>query len=77
MATRLSRNWLLHSALKYTGQGKSIQYNDSLRTARSGDRMPIPVSERSEAKICSYSLPEITDSNPDGGMDVCVVCAVQ
>jgi hypothetical protein len=32
------------------------------------------VTERSKARICGLSLAGVTDSNPAGGMDVCIVC---
>jgi hypothetical protein len=36
---------------------------------------PIPVAERSKAKVCSRSLAEISDSNPTGDMDVSYDCS--
>ena len=36
--------------------------------------MPIPVAERSKARVCGRSLAEVAGSNPAGDMDVCVVC---
>ena len=39
---------------------------------------PIPVAERSKARVCGRSLAGIAGLNPVGGMDVCVVlCVVQ
>ena len=38
---------------------------------------PIPVAERSKARVCDRSLAEVPGLNPAGGMDVCVVCVVQ
>ena len=38
---------------------------------------PIPVAARSKARVCDRSLAEVAGSNPAGGMDICVVCAVQ
>ena len=35
---------------------------------------PIPVAERSKARVYCRSLAGIAGSNPAGGMDVCVVC---
>ena len=35
--------------------------------------VPIPVAERSKARVCGRSLAGSTGSNPAGGMDVCVV----
>ena len=35
--------------------------------------MPIPVAERSRAKVFGLSLVEIASSSPSEGMDVCVV----
>jgi hypothetical protein len=35
--------------------------------------MPIPVAARSKAWVYGRSLTGIVDSNPTGGMDVCVV----
>ena len=35
---------------------------------------PIPVAERSKARVCGRSLPGVTGSNPAGSMDICVVC---
>ena len=34
---------------------------------------PIPVAERSKARVCGRSPAEIADSNPAGGMDVCLL----
>ena len=43
----------------------------------SGDRiLPIPVDERSKARVCGRSLAGIAGSSPAGGMDVCVVCCI-
>ena len=36
--------------------------------------MPIPVAERSRARICRRSLAGIAGSYPAGSMDICVVC---
>jgi len=36
--------------------------------------LPIPVAARSKAWVSGRSLDGILDSNPAGGMDVCVVC---
>ena len=33
--------------------------------------LPIPVAERSHARVCSRSLAGITRSNPAEGMDIC------
>ena len=35
--------------------------------------MPVPVAARSKALICGRSPAEIVDSNPTGGMDVCLL----
>jgi hypothetical protein len=35
--------------------------------------MPIPVAVRSKAWVFGRSVTRIVDSNPTGGMDVCVV----
>ena len=35
------------------------------------------IAERSKARVCGRSLAGVADSNPAGGMDVCVVCVVQ
>ena len=35
---------------------------------------PIPVAERSKARVCCRSLAGVAGSNPTGGMGVCVVC---
>jgi hypothetical protein len=44
-------------------------------------RLPIPVAERSKARICGRSPAGIVSSNPVGGMDVCLllslVCVVR
>jgi hypothetical protein len=40
-------------------------------------KLPIPVVERSTARICGPSLAGVAGFNPAGGMDVCVVCVVQ
>ena len=45
-------------------------------TVRSSN-LPIPVAERSKARVHGRSLAEVAGSNPAGGMDVCVVCVVQ
>jgi hypothetical protein len=37
---------------------------------------PIPAAERSKARVCARSLAGIAGSNPNGGMDVCVVCVL-
>ena len=42
-----------------------------------GSIQPIPVTERSKARVCGRSLAGIAGSNPAGGMDVCVLCVVQ
>jgi len=34
------------------------------------------VAARSKASICDRSPTEIVDSNPAGGMDVCLLCVV-
>ena len=41
--------------------------------------MPVPVAERSKARVYGRSLAEIAGSNPAGGMDVlcCVCCQVE
>jgi hypothetical protein len=36
-------------------------------------REPIPVSARSETRICYPSLAAVVGSNPAGGMDVCLL----
>ena len=36
-------------------------------------RKPIPVAERSKAKVCGCSLAAIAGSNPAGGMIVCLL----
>ena len=38
--------------------------------------MPVPVAERSKARVYGRSLAGIAGSNPAGGMDVCVVFVV-
>ena len=42
-----------------------------------GFDLPIPVAERSKARVCGRSLAGVAGSNPAGGMDVCVVCVAQ
>jgi hypothetical protein len=39
-----------------------------------GSNLPIPVAARSKAWVYGRSLTGIVGSNPNGGMDVCVVC---
>ena len=36
-------------------------------------KTPMPLAERSKAWICSRSHAGIADSNPAGGMDVCLL----
>ena len=40
------------------------------------ESLPIPVAAQSKAWVCGRSLAGIVDSNPAGGMDVCVVFVV-
>jgi hypothetical protein len=40
-------------------------------------KLPIPVAERSKARVCGRSPAGIAGSNLAGGMDVCVVCVAQ
>jgi hypothetical protein len=42
-----------------------------------GIEMPVPVAERSKARVYGRSLAGITGSNLASGMDVCVVCVAQ
>ena len=37
------------------------------------DLLPIPAAERSKAMVCGRSPAGIAGSNPDGGMDVCLL----
>ena len=37
--------------------------------------MPVPVAERSKARVCGLFLAGIAGSNPAAGMDVCIVCS--
>jgi hypothetical protein len=37
-------------------------------------QIPIPVIERSKARVCGRSLVGVAGLNPAGDMDVCVVC---
>jgi hypothetical protein len=54
------------------------QFSDSLRAGRSGDQIqPVPVAERSTARVYGRSIAGIAGWNPAGVMDVCVVCVVQ
>ena len=39
--------------------------------------MPIPVAQRSKARVCGRCLVEIAGSNFAGSMDVCVMCRLQ
>ena len=47
--------------------------------ASSSSKVPIPVAERSKARVCGRSLSGVAGSNFAGGMDVCVVlcCTVK
>ena len=54
------------------GQERLSRYSNSLRTGRSGDR--IPVAERHKTRVCELSIDWVAGSNPTGGMDICVVC---
>ena len=38
---------------------------------------PISVAERSKTRVYGRSVAGVRDSNPAGGIDVCVVCVVQ
>ena len=38
--------------------------------------LPIPVAERSKARVYGRSLAEIAGSNSAGGMDVCPLCVL-
>jgi hypothetical protein len=43
-------------------------------------KVPVPVAARSKARVCGRSPAEVVDSNPTGGMDVCllqVLCVVR
>ena len=56
------------------GRGLS-RYSDTLQAERSGHRIPpVPVPERSKARICGLSLAGVSGSNPAGDVDD-VVCA--
>ena len=35
--------------------------------------MSIQMAARSKARVCGCSFPAIADSNPSGGMDVCLL----
>ena len=35
--------------------------------------MPVPLAERSKARVCGHSPAEIAGSNPAGGIDVCLL----
>ena len=37
--------------------------------------MTFSVAERSKAKVCGRSLAGVANSNPAGGIDVCVMCS--
>ena len=41
------------------------------------ESQPIPVAERSKARVCGRSLAGVAGSYPAGGMDVCVLCVVK
>jgi hypothetical protein len=40
------------------------------------DAKPIPVDARSKAWVCGRSLSGIVGSNPNGDMDICLLCAL-
>jgi len=37
---------------------------------------PVPVAVSSKACVCARSLAGVVDSNPTGGIDVCLLCVV-
>ena len=41
------------------------------------ESLPIPVADRSKARVCGRFCAGIVGSNPAGGMDICAVCVVQ
>ena len=40
------------------------------------NKVPVPVAERSKARVYGRSLTGIAGSNPDEGMDVCPLCVL-
>ena len=38
--------------------------------------MPIPVAERSKARVCRRSLAGVAGANPAEGLDVCLLCVL-
>lgn len=70
---------LLRSAQKYClrhiSGGGITQWDKRLATNWSvrGSNSPIHVADRSRARVCGYSLPEVEGLNPAGVMDISVV----
>ena len=38
--------------------------------------LPVPMAARSKAQVCGRSPATIVESNPDGGIEVCLLCFV-
>ena len=62
--------------LKWVGIAQSVWQLARGWTVR-GSNSPVPVPERSDARVCGHSLAGIAGSNHAGVMDVRVVCVVQ
>ena len=64
MASVVGRDGSVGIATRYWLNGPGIE------------SQPIPVAERSKARVCGRSFAGVLGSNPVGGMDVCVVRGV-
>ena len=70
----LQARWRLASNVLNVGRNSAVGIATGYGLEGLGiESMPIPVAERSKARVCGRSLAGIADSNPTRGMDVCVV----